>query len=131
MSHRSSGRRSERTQGPSKIGCVKLKHEHMHQGSPLLLIFLAFILPNLLSQPRLQHLSRNLHRHPSAAQGHLHGIYSRPPSRHLFKATFTASIQPKLDVPGPRKPLTSAINILLAIRYSSILSTFPNHLNTL
>ena len=49
----------------------------------------------------------------------------------LAKATFRRSIQPNLGLPGTRPILTSAINTLLAIRYSSILSTFPNHLNTL
>ena len=49
----------------------------------------------------------------------------------LLKATFTPSIQPSLGLPGTRPPLTSAINTLLDIRYSSILSTCPNHLNTL
>ena len=49
----------------------------------------------------------------------------------LPKATFTPSIQPNLGLPRTRPPLTSAINTLLAIRYSFILSTCPNHLNTL
>ena len=49
----------------------------------------------------------------------------------LPKATFTPSIQPNLRLPRTRPPLTSAINTLLAIRYSSILSICPNHLNTL
>ena len=49
----------------------------------------------------------------------------------LPKATFTPSIQPNPRLPLTRPPLTSAINTLLAIRYSSILSTCPNHLNTL
>ena len=49
----------------------------------------------------------------------------------LPKATFTPSIQPNLGLPSTRPPLTSTINTLLAIRYSSILSTCPNHLNTL
>ena len=47
----------------------------------------------------------------------------------LPKAT-TPSIQPNLGLPCTRPPLTSAINTLLAIRYSSILSRCPNHLNT-
>ena len=41
----------------------------------------------------------------------------------LPKATFTPSIQPTLGLSHTRPPLTSAINTLLAIRYSSILST--------
>ena len=49
----------------------------------------------------------------------------------LPKATVTQTTQPYLGLPRTRLPLTSAINSLLAIRYSSILSTFPNHLNTL
>ena len=49
----------------------------------------------------------------------------------LTKATFTPSIQPNLGLPRTRPPLTSAINTLLTIRYSSILTTFPNQLNTL
>ena len=48
----------------------------------------------------------------------------------LPKATFTPTIQPNLCLPRIRRPLTSAINTLLAIRYSFILSTRPNHLNT-
>ena len=59
-------------------------------------------------------LSRSLYRHSS-----------------LSKATFTPSIQPNLGLPSTRPPLTSAINTLPAIRYSSILSTCKNHLNTL
>ena len=49
----------------------------------------------------------------------------------LLKATFTPTIQPNLGLPRTRLTLTSAINTLLAIRYSSILSICPNHLNTL
>ena len=49
----------------------------------------------------------------------------------LPKITCTASIQHNLGLPRTSPPLTSAINTLLAIRYSSILSTCPNHLNTL
>ena len=49
----------------------------------------------------------------------------------LPKATFTPSIQPNLGLPHTRPPLTSAISTLLAIWYSFILSTCPNHLNTL
>ena len=49
----------------------------------------------------------------------------------LPKATFTPSIKPNLNLPRTRPPLPSAFNTLLAIRYSSILSTCPNHLNTL
>ena len=49
----------------------------------------------------------------------------------LPKTTFTPSIQPNLGLTRTRPPLTSAINNLLVIRYSSILSTCPNHLNTL
>ena len=49
----------------------------------------------------------------------------------LPKATFTSPIQPYLGLARTRPPLTSAINTLLAIWYSSILSSCPNHLNTL
>ena len=49
----------------------------------------------------------------------------------LPKATFTPSIQPNLCLPRTRPPLTSGNNNLLAIWYLSILSTCPNHLNTL
>ena len=49
----------------------------------------------------------------------------------LPKATFTPSIQPNLGLIRTRLPLTSAINTLLAIRYSSIISICPNYLNTL
>ena len=45
----------------------------------------------------------------------------------LRKATFTPSIQPNIGLPCTRPPLTSAINTLLAIRYSSILSTWLSH----
>ena len=44
----------------------------------------------------------------------------------LHKATFIPSIQPNLGLPRTRPPLTFAINTLLAIRCSSILSTYPN-----
>ena len=43
----------------------------------------------------------------------------------MLKATFTLSIQPNLGLPRTRASLTSAINTLLAIRYSSILSICP------
>ena len=49
----------------------------------------------------------------------------------LNKATFTPSIQPNHCLPSTCPPLTSAINTLLAMRYSTILSTSLNHLNTL
>ena len=49
----------------------------------------------------------------------------------LPKSTFTPSIRPNLGLPRTRPPLTSPINTLLDIRYSSILSTCPNHLHTL
>ena len=49
----------------------------------------------------------------------------------LPKATFTPSIQSYLGLHRTHPPLTSAINTLLAIQYSSILSTCPNHFNTL
>ena len=48
----------------------------------------------------------------------------RPPSHH-------SSSQPNLGLPRTRPPLISAINTLLDILYTSILSTFPTHLNTL
>ena len=44
----------------------------------------------------------------------------------LPKATITLSIQPNLGLPRTRPPLTSAINTLLEIRCSSILSTWWN-----
>ena len=44
--------------------------------------------------------ARSLHGHSSVAQGHLN------------------TIDPALGLPGTRPPLTSAINALLAIRYS-------------
>ena len=53
------------------------------------------------------------HWHSSVAQGHFHTIH---PSN--------------LGLPRTRPPLTSAINTILYIRYSSILYTCPNHLNT-
>ena len=65
---------------------------------------------------------------------YLSRIVEHPPPSFLFcpiKATFTPSIQPDLGLPRTRPPFTSAIYTLLAIRYSSILSTCPNHLNTL
>ena len=48
----------------------------------------------------------------------------------LPKAIFTSSIQPNLDLPHTCTPHTSTINTLLAIQYSSILFTCPNHLNS-
>ena len=50
---------------------------------------------------------------------------------HHSKATFTPSIQHILGFPRTLPPLTSAINTILVIHYSSILSTCPNDLNTL
>ena len=49
----------------------------------------------------------------------------------LCKAIFTPSIQPNLGLPCTHTPLVSTINILLAIQFSSILSTCQKHLNTL
>ena len=49
----------------------------------------------------------------------------------LPKVTFTPSIQPNLGLLRTRPVLTSEIIGLLAIRYSSILYTCPNHLYTL
>ena len=48
----------------------------------------------------------------------------RPPSHH-------PSIQPNVGHHRTNPPLTSTINTLLAMRYSFMLSTCPNHLNTL
>ena len=48
----------------------------------------------------------------------------------LPKATFTPSIQQNLGLPHTHPLLSSAINTSLAIRYSSIFYTWPNHLNT-
>ena len=58
--------------------------------------------------PIIRALSLNLHRHSL-----------------LPKAIFTASIQRNLGLPRTRPPLTSAINTLLAIRYSFILCMCP------
>ena len=44
----------------------------------------------------------------------------------LPKATFTPSMQPNLGLPRTRPPLTSAMNTLLAIPYSSILFPFSS-----
>ena len=49
----------------------------------------------------------------------------------LPKATFTPSIQPNLGLPRTRPSLTSAVDTLLAKRFSSILCTCTNHLNIL
>ena len=46
-------------------------------------------------------------------------------------ANFTPSIQPSLGLAWTYTPLTSAINSLQAIRYLSLLSTCPVHLNIL
>ena len=48
----------------------------------------------------------------------------------LSKITLIQSIQPNLGLTRTRAPLTSAVETLLAMRSSSILSTYPNHLNT-
>ena len=59
-------------------------------------------------------MTRSLHRHSFVVQGHLHTVHPAYPQS-----------------PSYPPPLTSANITLLAIRYSSILSTCPNHLNTL
>ena len=74
----------------------------MHQGSPFLPIF---------------QFTLSLHGHRFTATGHLH--------------TCTPSIQPNLDPPRTRPPLTSDFNTQLTRRYSYILSMYPNHLNAL
>ena len=56
--------------------------------------------------PIFRALSGSLHRHSL-----------------LPKAAFPPSIQPNLGLPRTRPPLTSDINTLLALRFSSILST--------
>ena len=45
----------------------------------------------------------------------------------LPKAIFTPCIQTNLGLPSTRPPLTPAVNTLLVIQYSSILSTCPKH----
>ena len=87
----------------TKNGHIKLDHLHMHQGSPPLPIFCV--------------LWHSLYRHPSFPM--------------LPQAIFMPSIQPNLAVLCTHPPLPSAINILPVIRYPSILSMCPNHLNTL
>ena len=77
------------------IGDINLPPVHQvssirPQGSPLLPIFRA--------------LSRSLDNHSSIAQGHLHTIHP--------------SIQPNLCLPHTQPPITSAINTLLAVRYT-------------
>ena len=49
--------------------------------------------------------------------------FPRPPSHHPSSITSVSLVS--------RPPITFAINTLLVIRYSSILSTCPNHINTL
>ena len=49
----------------------------------------------------------------------------------LPEATFTPSIQFNLGLPCTCPPLSSTVNTFLAICYSSILGSCPNHLNTL
>ena len=63
--------------------------------------------------PIFRSLLSSLHHHSSLAQGHLHTIHPTE-----YRSTSYPSS-------------TSAIITLLAVRYSSILSTCPNHLNTL
>ena len=74
------------------------------------------------------------HRNKAKTQSSTHAPWLSVPSYRslsLPKATCTPFIQPHLGVPSAPPSLTSAINTLLTIRYSSILSTCPNHLNTL
>ena len=72
-----------------------------------------------------------LHMYQGSFQSFTHWCTASTVIPLLPKATFTPSIQPNLSLPRTCPPLTSAINTLLAIQYSSILSTCPNHLNTL
>ena len=60
--------------------------------------------------------TRALYSFPSFVHSHAASTVIRM----LPKATFTPSIQPTLGLPHTR-PLTSAINTLLAMRYSTIL----------
>ena len=66
-------------------------------------------------------------------QGHsTHSFLSRivvevPSSSLPPTASFTPSIQPYHGLPRTCQPLTSSINTLQTTRYSSILSTCPNH----
>ena len=88
--------------GAQKNPGIKQQWQRRAQSSPHLHIFRA--------------LSRNLHRHPSATQGHLHTIYSIL----------------NLGQPRTLPALTSIINCtLLTVRYTPILSKCPNHLKIL
>ena len=68
---------------------------------------------------------------------HMHEGPPQPPLHPIFctvscSETFTPSIQPNLDLSHTSCPTyTPAINTLMAIWYSSSLSTCPNYLNTL
>ena len=99
----------------------------MYQGSPLFPIFRA--------------LTLSLHRHSSVALG-LTSVSLVPSLHLLLSSTYLypplppltspyTYIQPHLGLSRTLHPLTSGINTLLAVRYSSILSTCPNHLSTL
>lgn len=73
------------------------------------------------------------------SSNHLHTIQGTPLLRvlrscrpastvihQLPKATFTLSAKPNLRLPRTRTPLTSATDIIPAIRYSAILTTCPS-----
>ena len=78
--------------------------DNMQQISPLL--------------PILRALSSSPHRHPSVTQG-------------CNMLDFQLSNQPNLRLLSTRAPLSSAMDTLLATRYSSILSWCSNYLATL
>ena len=87
---------------------------------------------NMGTKQKLQRENQLLHMHQGSPL--LPIIYYRSVSTVislLSKEMFTPSIQPYLGLPSTRPPLTSAINTFLAIRYSSIFSTCPNHPNNL
>ena len=82
---------------------MKLNHLHMHQ-------------VRLSSPSKLSQLYRSLNSQVIAL---------------LPNSTFTSPILSNLCLPSGRPPLKSAINTLLVIRYSPILSTCSNHINIL
>ena len=102
---------------------MKVNHQHTHQGSPLF--------------PISRALSSGLNRLPSSSQGNVHAIHATYNLDLLRARSRLGWMDGELDgarqwskILNTRIPLTSAINTHLGIRYSSILSTCPNHQNT-
>ena len=105
LSPQSAGGRSEGTQESHTNGRVKFNHLHTHQGSPL--------------DPFSRALPRNLHRHPSVAQGRLHTFHPTEPR----STPYSPSIYFCHHYPSSQPALIHSLHVSKLSQYSLINST--------